>query len=237
VYDPFNFTEWMSEGNNRHCVLHRNYDLDENTKRRSYWLNPLHSSFFIPSDLPQFPSSKCSRSNDDTINICVSGNNRRHEDLAQAMAELQPESVRVLLHSQRDHIHSSYKEANVTEMVSLVNRSAFIDFQESISRCDLLLPLVEPQTNCVYFASCESRLSGSITQAISYSLPTVLHSELHSTYAEFLTGPSVTYNETRTFVSALDEMLNLLRRTLPTEKRKSCTNPTMVGGKRCLRSQ
>ena len=221
--DSYNFRKWLRMSPWAFCVLHGTcLNCNESMMKQSCWINPMHKRcYYMTVDLPQFPASVFSKNGTDnaletretkSIRICVSGANRRHETLAEVLSKLSlTEDVKVAVMNRSPDIPRPYLQRNVSGMVQMVRETAFLDFQRAISRCDLLLPLIDPEHNPGYFPSGLKKLSGSLPQAIAYRLPTVMHSELHAVYRDELTAMSLTYNDTETFTNALAEMLERIR--------------------------
>ena len=75
--------------------------------------------------------------------------------------------------------------------------------------------LVDPERNSGFFAGANSvkKLTGSVSQAIGYKIPTVMHADLHHIYHDQLTASVEAYNDTLSFTAALDRMLMAVRST------------------------
>ena len=86
----------------------------------------------------------------------------------------------------------------MSHYVHLVHEKDFYLFQEHIAQCNLLMPLVDPEHNSGFFAGVNSmkKLIGSVSQAIGYRIPTIMHEDLHRIYHDQLTAPVEAYNDT-----------------------------------------
>jgi len=85
--------------------------------------------------------------------------------------------------------------------------------------CDVVLGLMTIRATPNYFVSSESKkkLSGTMSQAIAYQRPMVLHEELADLYSKELSNSTIvveTHNDTmESFVHALDRMIAIMRAT------------------------
>ena len=199
---------------------------------QSCWLNPMHPCFFLPLDLPQFPvannnTAHCPNDNKNNnnnqqqqqqttttrrqdIRLCVSGGSRRHDILATALRHLRNHpnnnnDVQVWIHKRKPGLPPEYYNNSSIPITNIrvVRERDFLAFQKSMASCDLMLPLLDPQTNDSYFLlsslaaghhhhHTHQKLSGSLAQAMAYQLPTVLHQDLHRIYEPYWTSFSTT---------------------------------------------
>lgn len=204
------FQRWLRLSLRRYCILHQTCrTCKSDIIQRTCMLNPMHPRcFFLPIDLPQFqerqPPSPLAR-------VCVSGSVRNHAMLAEALATLQPRSVRFFIHDRLlEGVHplEFYKARNVSHLIEMVREKDFLTFQKSMSMCHVLLPLIDPVYNPAYFFHGRHRkLTGAVPQAIAYKIPTVSHVELEAIYHNYWTAPVQVYNDTASFILALEQMM------------------------------
>jgi hypothetical protein len=211
------FKRWLRANPNRFCVLHGTCPTcsEKMLKEQTCHLNPMHPNcFFMPSVFPQF-EQQALNNNARNINACVSGTNRHHSMLVEALAILQPQGLKISILGRQRGTEKMYSQHNVSHYVQVVHEIDFYLFQKHIAQCDLLMPLVDPELNPGFFAGVTSmkKLTGSIAQAIGYKIPTVMHEELQRIYHDQLTAPVEVYNDTSSFIAALDRMLMAVRST------------------------
>jgi len=73
----------------------------------------------------------------------------------------------------------------------------------------MILPMVDPEKQPKYFPGDLQKLSGSVSQLISYRTPSVMREELYEIYKEYMVGIPVKLhrNGTDNFVSAIKAMI------------------------------
>ncbi|KAL3936214.1 MAG: hypothetical protein SGARI_002657 [Bacillariaceae sp.] len=106
-----------------------------------------------------------------------------------------------------------FQKEGVLNLVRFVHESNYMDFQEAMSDCDVLTPLIDPEHNPEYFPKAPNtlkRLSGSLPQAIAYKIPLLMHIDLYPVYKDYLTAPCLTYADSPSFGLALQEMIATL---------------------------
>jgi hypothetical protein len=168
--DSSNYKRWMNGPNKTNfCVLHGTTKFkDPWILERSCWLNPMHERcFFLPTDFPQFAPTQQEQKSRATINLCVSGADRHHGELAQVLANAPKnvtQSLRLRLLQRHPDIPKYYIKRNLSDMVDIIHTSSFMEFQKAISECDVLLPLIDPERNKDYFPKGLKKLSGSLPQ-------------------------------------------------------------------------
>ncbi|KAL7528198.1 hypothetical protein ACHAWF_002472 [Thalassiosira exigua] len=115
---------------------------------------------------------------------------------------------------------------NITDSVTLGNAPDFYLFQEMMSNCHALLPLIHPweDKSKKYFPwSGAGKLSGYMSQAIGLKLPLLVHKEIRDVYEEHLKAPSWTYvtqnsTDVQSFVTAFMAMIHELPGYLLSQK-------------------
>jgi hypothetical protein len=124
--------------------------------------------FYLPADFPQyFESTQQEQKSQATINLCVSGADRHHDVLAQALANAPKnvtQSLRLHILQRHADIPKVYTKRNLTDMVDIIHTSSFMEFQKSMSECDVLLPLIDPEKNKNYFPKGLKKLSVFLPQ-------------------------------------------------------------------------
>ena len=177
------FKKWLRVNQNNFCVLHGTCPTcpKKMLREKACHLNPMHPNcFFIPSVYPQFVQQAHNK-NARNINACVSGSNRHHSMLAEALATLQPQGLKISILGRQKGTEQFYGQRNVSHYVHVVHEKYFYLFQKHIAQCDLLVPLVDPKHHPGFFAGVNSmkKLTESVSQAIGYKIPTVMHEDLH----------------------------------------------------------
>lgn len=186
-------------------------------RSRMCWLNPMHECYFLARDLPRFPEKD--KSNDKIIG-CMSGAAKDIERLATALHALRkPEDLEIRHFNRYFEIKVDsrkaarlYRNHGIDDMIKLVAELDFIKFQKLYSECDFIMTLLNPDlTSYEYFPGHGSKLSGSISQAIAYQAPVLLHQDLYDVYAQHLVTSSIGYRNTKQFTRALRDMLQYIR--------------------------
>jgi len=218
---------------NNYCVLHgtidnpdKIYEPKDGREKRLCWVNPMFADkcYFLPVDLP----SRAILQNDpdldviykriDEIQICVIGS-KDYEVLADVLFELTPEylksnkvSVQVLTRGQNSRRKYMRKtEGMLDDIVTFVLNEEFLMFQKRISLCNIILPMVDPETAPRYFPGDLQKLSGSMSQLVSYEIPAVMRAELFDIYKDHLIGiPVEVFKGSKSFASALKAMITTL---------------------------
>ena len=126
------------------------------------------------------------------------------------------DDIQVLIHKRKPGLAAAYRTHNVSHLAEVVREARFVEYQRSLSRCDIILPLITPTLNAAYFhneTKSLRKLSGFVSQAIGYSVPTVLHQDLYEIYQDHWTAPSTTYqdDDPASLVQALLQMVEQLR--------------------------
>lgn len=180
---------------------------------------------------------------DRKFDCALSVTKKQHHLLASALGSNKPfyeDDVLVQVHHRRHRIPPWYNSSHVEDLVKIVSTKGYLAFQESISKCHIMLPLLDPTRNSGYFRFDKTlrKVSGSLSQTVGYALPVVMHEEMYASYKDVLRGPVTTYNSTLpSFVQALNVMIEYMRQSLPGEIEKACSDPTIVRGKKCLERQ
>ncbi|CAB9509807.1 Methyltransferase-like protein 24 [Seminavis robusta] len=231
------------------CVQHVSCDIsetfcDDNTRKRSCWLNPMHNQtcYFMADIFPMFPDSeRCQQpqnnKNNDKIRLCTIGTAKSHARLASvfgADANYYRQHVELHLHHRFGMIQE-YVINKVDDFVFIANQSSFIGFQQSVSKCDILIPLLFPEAGGLgYFRynPKSMKLSGSLSQLIGYHLPSVMHKDIYDSYKDVLTAPATTHESTE---ESLDKALKQMIQTVAQNRKRACNHsPNIIHGKKCL---
>jgi len=213
--------KWMDKHETTFCVFHEKNEthLSNNQLRKSCWVSPLHndSCFFIPVDQPKYQRRNIAAAGiSKKPKLCVSGARRNHQLLANALQHARQDVHLMLFLRKQVHIvRRIYNGLPDSINITIVRESDFAKFHHLIAECDILLPLVDPNHNPYYF-NYMKQLTGSISLAVAYSVPTVLTESLARIYGPFLSADYAVYQDpgsnattnVRGFQSALEEMLS-----------------------------
>ena len=240
------FVQWLKQSPSHFCVLHR--DLGpvqkaphnmETVMNQSCWVNPMFPDcFFIPTVLPKFVDDdddfQTNNNNDrmnDTIIICTSGSNRDHSILAEALGEiLHGNKNNHDVGSIRVHVLGrttlDYEEEYIRNNISLplsIKHPSYIEYHKDVIQCDILLPLITPETHPQYFdvptkkkGTPNKKLSGVISQIIGYEKPSVVHTKLFQVYGDHMKPDHrkfvLPYTTRAEFTSGLKRLILSLRK-------------------------
>jgi len=245
---------YIKQHPNRYCVLHVDKaiaKLENETVQRGCWLNSMHECFFHPVELPQFPYSKCAptgyplnglnlsimqggvdnNTKFNNVNICISGGSggRKETFLHHALDKISFKNIELSFYG-RFVSDENVQAKIINEYGSLVDElhlerhRDFLSYHYAISQCDVLLPLLTPETTGGYFPPPQNagKQSGCMGQVLGYEVPVIIHRKHHEIYGPFLTAPSASYSNGDEFVDALQNMVFMLHRTLPEQKQTMC---------------
>jgi hypothetical protein len=204
--------KWLERDRRTYCVMHGIYrgEILDSVRSQVAYLNPMYApdfDYFIPSILPKFPTEKIKTG---PINLCVSGKKRNHAMLAEALQHLDNVLVSVFGRNRELQLEAYSK---VSHLLVPVREPDFRSFQRRMSHCQIILPLIDPEMNPNYFrielpdGKGRKMLTGAVTQAIGYKIPTVAHVELEEIYHDHWTAPVDVYNDTASFLPALKRAL------------------------------
>lgn len=121
-------------------------------------------------------------------------------------------------------IYSNYmknnKEVNIDQNNNIIVNTEwepdYIKYNMKISLCSIFLPLITPKLNPQYFESQNgNKLSGSVSQIIGHSVPTLIHKDLKYMYDKYWTNVVGVYDHDNededdginSFMNALDLLL------------------------------
>ena len=199
---------------------------------------------------PMFPESQCDDKNYNApdgkpkLRFCTVGGAKAHDPFARALATnktFYKDHIEVFTHERKPDMNDAYKNHHVDDLVTAVFTKSYVLFEQSISRCHILLPLLEPggpqgpKSNGYFpFVRNVRKLSGSLSQIVGYSLSTVIHQDLFEAYKDVIRGNVTTYISQESLVHALNGMIATFRESYPIEISQACDNPTVVRGKKCL---
>jgi hypothetical protein len=207
--------------------------------------------YFMADVFPMFPESQCEQRNylsadgKPKLRLCTVGGAKKHDTLAKALATnvtFYKDAVKVYTHERGPKTPDTYTDHHVEDLVNVTFTHSYVLFEQSISRCHILLPLMDPmghdgpRSNGYFpFDKKLRKLSGSLSQLVGYSLPTVIHDDLYGAYKDVIRGNATTYNSEESFVLALNSMIDMVRESYQKEIEHACAKPMVVRGKQCLR--
>ncbi|KAL7460195.1 hypothetical protein ACHAXS_000658 [Conticribra weissflogii] len=193
------YPQWMRKSPHSYCVLHGPAtNLPKDLEERVSWVNPMYPRFFIPSDLPIFPPAQLHP--DEPIRLCVKGTTYFCDKSLQLLVDTiltlsNPEMFAIQIMGGRStKIRPVFSE--ISHLVTRIVEPDFYKFEEIMSRCHVLLPLIHPwDEGEKYFPSSDlKKLSGFISQAIGLKLPLLVHEGIYDVYKEHFTRKVWTYS-------------------------------------------
>ncbi len=230
--DSFDFVGQMMKGPNQYCVLHGT--VGPNVQQRKEWeiiqkrvafVNPMHIPYpyFIPSDLPHFKREQFRKG--DQLRLCLKGSSptTSMQYVVEGVRGLREKpNIEIIVIGRLkksgagDEITSRFQ--HLSHLVKLFDEADYYKFQEMMSKCHALLPLIHPweKVGKKYFPwSGSGKLSGFMSQAIGLKLPLLVHDEIREVYKEHLSAPVWNYttknlNDTQSFVDAFGAMVEEL---------------------------
>jgi hypothetical protein len=228
--DSFDWLGTLSKGHSMYCVLHgtvgernmprRKKRLWEQNKERACWVSPMHPCYFIPSDLPQFKREKFQKG--DKLRLCLKASTSTtslqyvEEGVKSLRQDGDPNIELISMgRSQMNPEPESFPSISHL-MVTGGDEPDYYKFEEMMSKCHALLPLIHPWEQPKYFPwSGSGKLSGYMSQAIGLKLPLLVHEEIRELYKEHLDVPVWNYttqnmSDTRSFVDAFGAMVKEL---------------------------
>lgn len=210
---------WMRQDKKAHfCVVHGEAPMHRSLRRRTCYLNPQFAPqcWFIPADYPSFPPPPPPSENG--LRVCIPSFGRDHAPLVQALRELKPKNITVIVNGRTAKIPHEFAKNDLSHYVK-TNRDAidYWEFQRSMSQCHVMIPLVENRgITKRYFRGNESdnlgKLSSCIAQSIGNRIPTIMHTSVVKIYGMELTAPFYEYNtieDGSSFTAAFRQMLEL----------------------------
>ena len=215
---------WMRSGKSMFCVLHSTYPTPLHLAPRTCFLNPQHhpQCWYLPTDFPSFPPPK-RPSTDSILRVCLPPLDQKDPTpVVQALGQLRPKNVDIVFHGRKARVPNKFKEAGLSNYtVSKNDLQDYLAFQQSISQCHVIIPMLDPASEKGYFLGKSTlnrgRLSGYVAQAIGNRIPSVLHSAVVKIYRNKLTAEYFEYNTTddgSSFTDAFQRMLKSFGREL-----------------------
>jgi hypothetical protein len=210
--DSRRFQLWMHSDPRRYCVLHRTKcrRCHADKKSRVCHLNPKRSGcHFFPSHLPSAHPAVSIPTR--MIRLCTMSHSQNHVSLSKALGILRPDDVQVVVHQRNFKGRREYAAHNIS--ATFLQLADYLEFEQSIAQCDLLVLMTDPKSHPDYFPGKgrEIKTPGTITHAIGYKIPMILHSLIEPVYREHFTAPVVPYTDDHSFILALNTILNMIR--------------------------
>ena len=227
--DSFDWVKQLNKGENQFCVLHgsvpdsiKQLRTWENHKNRVCWVNPMHPRYFIPSDLPQFKRENFQKG--DKLRLCLKGSSpiTSLQYVFEGVKSLQQvgddPNVEIIILGRLNKIAERISQAINHNMTRLVDEGDYYKFEETMSKCHALLPVIHPweKHGKKYFPeNGAGKLSGFISQSIGLKLPILVHEEIRSVYQNHFTAPVWSYrtksmNDTQSFMETFGRMIQEL---------------------------
>ena len=214
------FQRWASSENN-YCVLHgSNKDIlskNPSLLSKSCFLSPMwpkEQCQFIASDLPFAKDNVASlRLETPGIKVCVQGGQRNLNLACEIFSKSKHALYNATLHLSSRESESQVKKINMFGIEGKVVVSSEIDYikyHEHVSKCDLILPLKEPNESSSHFPWGEKKSSGIIPAIVAYQIDILAHYKYIEIYEKWFSKEInvVTYGDTvAEKVSGLDEQM------------------------------
>lgn len=215
---------WMRQSARRFCVLHGVHGPIarpfKEIQRRMCYLNPQHAPncWFIPADYPKFNPPQLPFVDGKKLRICIPSPTRKDPTpLIQALQKTQPSNVEIFIPGRNAIVHPNFVEANLSHLVvTQSDLKAYLDFQQTISQCHVMIPLVEPKGESISYytqvgdTKSMGKLSGFVSQLIGNGKPSLLHTSIVDIYGSALTARHYAYDSTddgSSFTAAFQAML------------------------------
>lgn len=217
---------WMRQDERRnYCILHGKSNptmiVPPDLANRICYLNPMHSPncWFLPTDFPEYPPP-LPPSSTNNMTVCIPRKNATF--VARALNQLHTTKVVVMMMGRtvKSRDMDLFKAHNVSGYVK-VRKGMYLVFQQRISQCHVIIPLLDPVSTPKYFLGDDAsvnvgRLSGYVAQSIAYRMPTILHKDVVDIYRDVLSAPYFSYETTTqddgsSFVAAFQEMLEYFK--------------------------
>mmetsp|Transcript_10893 Transcript_10893/g.18609 ORF Transcript_10893/g.18609 Transcript_10893/m.18609 type:complete len:429 (-) Transcript_10893:119-1405(-) len=229
--DSFDWLGQLSKGPNQYCVLHGTVDkkimqgrkksLWEQHKERVCWVSPMHPCYFIPSDLPQFKPENFRKG--DKLRLCLKASTpttslRYVDEGVKRLQQSGEPNIEIITMGRLMPIMSE-AFPSISHLVTQGYEPDYYKFEEMMSKCHVLLPLIHPweEPGKKYFPwSGAGKLSGYMSQAIGLKLPLLVQEEIKELYKEHLVDAPVwsyttqNMSDTRSFVDAFGAMMKEL---------------------------
>ena len=221
------------------CVLHGTierpiaiYRHHDGREKRLCWLNPMFADqcYFLPIDLPSrdlldndksldyinFPNDG---PNNDEIRVCIIGNKNLDvffnalRDLGDDYLTRNGVKVQILSRLSKMSPSSERIKQEFSGILTFILDEPFLPFQKRISQCSMLLPMIDPTNQPQYFPIGLKKLSGSISQIISYKIPFCMHVKLFEIYKDSLVGitSSLYENNVQSFTDAFSNLIREIK--------------------------
>lgn len=215
------FQTWALSENN-YCVLHHanlriNLSQNPSLLSKSCFLSPMwpkEQCQFIASDLPFAKDNVPSlRRETPGIKVCVQGGQRNLTLACEIFSKSKHALYNATLHLSSRESESLVKKINMFGIEGKVVVSSEIDYikyHEYVSKCDLILPLLEPNESSSHFPWGEKKSSGIIPAIVAYQIDILAHYKYIEIYKKWLSEKInvVTYGDTvAEKVSGLNEQM------------------------------
>lgn len=218
-----NFHRWLLSSKTNFCILHKaNQEVLQKHQNpsilaRSCFLSPMwpkEQCQFIASDLPFAKENvKSFRHQKEGIKICVQGANRNFTLACEIFSKSKFKLYNATLHfSSRESkkLRRIIKNFEIEKKASISNEIDYIKYHQKLSKCDLVLPLKEPNESSTHFPWGNKKSSGIIPAIIAYKIDVLAHYKYIDIYKNWLSDEidAIVYGDTvATKVSGLNKQM------------------------------
>lgn len=180
------FQPWLLSSDNNYCVLHgaNKKILSKNPSLflKSCFLSPMwprEQCQFAASDLPFARENvKSVRLEKPGVKICVLGGNRNLTLACEMFSKSMHDFYNATLHfSLRDKIGlpKIIRSFGIKDKASIYSEIDYIKYHEHLTKCDLILPLREPNESSSHFPWGGKKSSGIVPVIIAYQIDVLAH--------------------------------------------------------------
>ena len=227
------FKRWIPENKFNFCVMHGRVPLSvpQHILKKCCALTPMnpirHPCYYLPTALPKFPRPLPPNP---ILRLCLlGGSEKNHTLLADALWKLQPKNIELHVlgrykRKKKSQITLKYKSTVPIVFMDHNVSQSYLDYQGHVAGCHAAVNLIVPGEKLKYYPEGGKKLSGSISQIISYMLPTVLEERLFRIYEKHFKADHIVEifqesteeprnSSTQFFEPALEKLLQRVRGT------------------------
>jgi len=193
------FQNWLLSSNKNYCVLHGANEkiLPKNPSllSKSCFLSPMWPKTqcqYVASDLPFAKDNPLSlRRGTPGIKICVQGANRNLTLACEIFSKSMYDLYNATLHFSSRGTRGLMKIINkygIGDRVSTSSNIDYVKYHRQLSKCDLILPLKEPNESSSHFPWGGKKSSGIIPAIIAYKIDILAHYKYIKIYEKWLSN-------------------------------------------------